>query len=137
MVVLVDTNVIVDVLMKREPFTKDAQDILTKCATGEVKGCLAAHSLPNLFYIMRKEYSQKERREFIRSLCEIFMVSDLNVKKIMSAAENEEFSDFEDCLQEECAVAEYADYIITRNPGDFVTSRVKVITPAEFLSLTE
>ena len=49
--------------------------------------------------------------------------------------DNVRFIDFEDCLQEECAVEEIADYIVTRNPDDFVESRVKVIQPDEFLNL--
>lgn len=47
------------------------------------------------------------------------MILDLNAEKIISAVENEEFSDFEDCLQEECAVEAMADYIVTRNPDDY------------------
>ncbi len=109
--------------------------ILTKCAEREITGCLAAHSIPNLFYILRKAYSQQERRRFIRNLCDIFRVSDLNAEKIMRAAENEEFTDFEDCLQEECAAAEMADYIVTRNPDDYKKSRIKVLEPDEFLKL--
>ena len=53
----------------------------------------------------------------------------------MSAIDNEQFLDFEDRLQEECAVAETVDYIVTRNPGDFKRSRVKVIGPEEFMKL--
>ena len=53
----------------------------------------------------------------------------------MAAAENEDFSDFEDCLQEECAVEVMADYIVTRNPGDYKTSRIKVIEPGGFVKL--
>ncbi|MCI8891045.1 MAG: PIN domain-containing protein [Eubacterium sp.] len=135
MVVLVDTNIILDVLLKREPYAGAAQMILTKCAEREITGCLAAHSIPNLFYILRKAYSQQERRRFIRNLCDIFRVSDLNAEKIMRAAENEEFTDFEDCLQEECAAAEMADYIVTRNPDDYKKSRIKVLEPDEFLKL--
>ena len=135
MIILVDTNVVLDVLMKREPYTEAAQHILTKCANREIVGYLAAHSIPNLFYILRKAYSQKERRKFIKNLCDIFRISDLNAEKIMAAAENEDFSDFEDCLQEECAVEVMADYIVTRNPGDYKTSRIKVIEPGEFVEL--
>ncbi len=135
MVILVDTNVLVDVLMKREPYRKNAEEILTKCASREVIGYLAAHSLPNLFYILRKAYSQEERRTFIKDLCSIFCISDLTAKKILAAAENEKFLDFEDCLQEECAVEAMADYIVTRNPDDFANSRVKVVQTEEFLEL--
>ena len=67
------------------------------------------------------------------NLCEIFQISDLNEKKIVAALENNVFSDFEDGLQEECAVESMADYIVTRNPADFKHSRVKVILPDELL----
>ena len=123
MVVLVDTNIIIDALANREPYADNAKKILEKCAAREVTGILAAHSIPNMFYIFRKNFSQDERRFLLKNLCNIFKISDLNAK----------FVDFEDCLQEECAVESMADYIVTRNPADFANSRVKVILPEEFL----
>lgn len=133
MVVLVDTNIIIDALANREPYADNAKKILEKCAAREVTGILAAHSIPNMFYILRKNFSQDERRFLLKNLCNIFKISDLNAKKILAALENEKFVDFEDCLQEECAVESMADYIVTRNPADFANSRVKVILPDDFL----
>ena len=133
MVVLVDTNIIIDALANREPYADNAKKILEKCAAREVTGILAAHSIPNMFYIFRKDFSQDERRFLLKNLCNIFKISDLNAKKILAALENEKFVDFEDCLQEECAIESMADYIVTRNPADFANSRVKVILPEEFL----
>ena len=135
MTILVDTNIVLDVLMKREPYAELAQIIMTKCADREIIGYLAAHSIPNLFYILRKTYTIKERRMLIKNLCNVFRISDLNEKKILSAVENEEFSDFEDCLQEECAVEAMVDYIVTRNPDDYAKSRIKVVEPREFVAL--
>ena len=133
MVVLVDTNIIIDALANREPYADNAKKFLEKCAAREVTGILAAHSIPNMFYIFKKNFSQDERRFLLKNLCNIFKISDLNAKKILAALENEKFVDFEDCLQEECAVESMADYIVTRNPADFANSRVKVILPEEFL----
>ena len=116
-----------------EPCADNAKKILEKCAAREVTGILAAHSIPNMFYIFRKNFSQDERRFLLKKLCNIFKISDLNAKKILAALENEKFVDFEDCLQEECAVESMADYIVTRNPADFANSRVKVILPEKFL----
>lgn len=135
MTILVDTNVILDILLKREPYVNEARIIMTKCADREITGYLAAHTIPNIFYILRKAYSLEERRRFIKNLCEIFRISDLNAEKILSAVENEGFPDFEDSLQEECAVEAMADYIVTRNPGDYGKSRVKVIEPDEFVRM--
>lgn len=78
---------------------------------------------------------QKERRALLKDLCSIFRISDLNTKKIMAALDNDKFIDFEDCLQEQCAVEEVASYIVTRNPDDFIESGVKVIQPDELVSL--
>ena len=133
MVILIDTNIIIDALADREPYATDTKQIMEKCATREITGVLAAHSIPNLFYILRKEFSQEERRYLLKNLCKIFQVSELNEKRIIAALENEMFSDFEDGLQEECAVASMADYLVTRNPSDFKHSRIKVILPNEFL----
>ncbi len=137
MIILVDTNIILDLFLERKPHADAAQVIITKCAEREVIGYLAAHSIPNLFYILRKYYTQKERRELIKNLCNIFRISVLNVEKIISALDNEEFADFEDCLQEECAVEAIADYIVTRNLNDYKKSRVKVIEPDEFVKLLQ
>ena len=126
-------NIIIDALANREPYADDAKRIMEKCAAREITGILAAHSIPNLFYILRKNFSQEERRFLLKNLCEIFQISDLNEKKIVAALENNVFSDFEDGLQEECAVESMADYIVTRNPADFKHSRVKVILPDELL----
>ena len=92
MVILVDTNIIIDALANREPYADDAKRIMEKCAAREITGILAAHSIPNLFYILRKNFSQEERRFLLKNLCEIFQISDLK--------ENNAFSDFEDGLQE-------------------------------------
>ncbi len=60
MKILVDTNIILDVLLKREPHIKAARIIMTKCAEREITGYMAAHSIPNIFYVLRKDYSQEE-----------------------------------------------------------------------------
>lgn len=133
MVILVDTNIIIDFLKNREPYAENAKKIIFMCAQKKMSGYLAAHTIPNLFYILRKEFSQEERRTFIVSLCDIFMISGITKEKIVSAAQNSEFVDFEDCLQEECAFESMADYIVTRDVSDYRTSRIKAITPEELL----
>ncbi len=72
-------------------YADDAKRIMEKCAAREITGILAAHSIPNLFYILRKNFSQEERRFLLKNLCEIFQISDLNEKKIVAALENNAF----------------------------------------------
>lgn len=133
MVVLVDTNIIIDALADRQPYASEARMILEKCATDQITGILAAHSVSNLFYILRRNFDIHERRLLLKNLCQIFHVSDIDKKKIISALANEQFSDFEDCLQEECAVSDMADFIVTRNKVDFQKSRVPAVLPEELL----
>ena len=64
--VLIDTNILVDLLLGREPYYDIAYDILTMCADKKIYGYLAAHSVPDLFYILRKFLTKEERREVIK-----------------------------------------------------------------------
>jgi len=66
-------------------------------------------------------------------ICNMFIVVGIDVIKLVSALENEDFTDFEDCLQYECAKEFNADYIITRNPSDFNKSSVPTIKPSNFI----
>ena len=133
--ILIDTNVLLDYLLEREPFFEDARGVILSCTDGKVKGCIAAHSIPNMFFILRKDYNIKERRELLTALCKIFDVEGIDRSKLISGLQNENFSDFEDCLQMECAITYGADYIVTRNVADYTTSEVKAITPKEYLIL--
>ncbi len=133
--ILVDTNVLLDYLLTREPFYGDAEKIIHGCVDGKAKGCIAAHSISNMFFILRKDYSAEERREVLSSLCSIFDVEGIDKAKLLSGLQNEEFSDFEDCLQMECAKAYKADYIVTRNISDYKTSEIKAVLPKDYLEL--
>ena len=131
--ILIDTNVLADVLLGRDPYYDIAYSILTLCADKKVYGYMAAHSIPNLFYILRKFMTEEERRQALKDICQIVKVEGIDSFKIISALDNVDFADFEDCLQEECAVAVSADYIVTRNVKDFVASRIPVSLPDQFL----
>ena len=131
--VLVDTNIFIDVLQDRIPFTDNSQAVIGLVSQKKIKGAVAAHSITNLWYILRKTHSDEDRRKYILSLCEIFDVVSIDKNRIVYALEKSNFRDFEDCLQDECASDINADYIITRNTKDFKGSMVKAITPEEFL----
>lgn len=72
--------------------------------------------------------------EILSSLCKIFDVEGIDKAKILSGLANEDFSDFEDCLQMECAKNYGAEYIVTRNVSDYKNSEIKAILPCEYLS---
>ena len=105
------------------------------CTEGNTKVVLQAHSISNMFFILRKDYTVKERREILLNICTIFDVEGIDKAKLLSGLANEEFSDFEDCLQMECAKSYGADYIVTRNVSDYSVSDIKAILPSEYLEL--
>ncbi|GMO59947.1 MAG: PIN domain nuclease [Treponemataceae bacterium] len=134
MTALIDTNVIIDYLTQRDPFAQAAEKILQKCFIGEITGYVAAHSITNIFYILRKQYSAAGRKAMLCELCAYIEVAGIGRHKILSALTNEYFDDIEDCLQAECAAFVGADYIVTRNVADFSTSLIPAITPEAFLA---
>ena len=133
--ILIDTNIILDYLVKREPFFEYADRIFSLCAESCLHGTIAAHSVTNCFYILKSTYSPKERRELLLHICNIVDVSGIDRNTILSALNNYDFTDFEDCVQSECASSFGADYIVTRNIKDFSQSSVPAILPEDFLGL--
>lgn len=136
MIILIDTNVILDYLIEREGFFNDARKIMKVCADGEVQGYVAFHSLPNLWFILRKKPNDI-RREMLKQICTLLSVVSAGHNEVVHAIETTEFKDFEDCLQDKCAVTVKADYIVTRNVTDYKFADTKVITPSEFCKLIE
>lgn len=133
--ILIDTNILIDYLLTREPFYEDAKAVVSSCVDGKTKGCIASHSISNMFFILRKDYNSKERREILLSLCSIFDIEGIDKVKLMAGLQNEEFSDFEDCLQMGCAKSFGAEYIVTRNINDYKISKIKAILPKDYLEM--
>lgn len=134
MVLLIDTNIVLDYLLKRGKDYDASRRIIVLCAESRVKGFLAFHSVSTLWYVMRK-LDDKLRRTYMKQICKFFEVVGASHASVECALDNESFKDFEDCLQDKCAQAVHANYIITRNVADFVHSSVKAVTPEEFLTL--
>ena len=135
LVLLIDTNVILDYMTNREPFAEDSRQILHYCAEQRARGYIAAHSITNIFYILRKHFSSTERRKMLNELCELIEICGLQKIQITNALANEEFDDLEDCIQMECAKSVQADYIVTRNVRDFANSTILAVTPGDFLRI--
>lgn len=131
--VLIDTNIILDILEKREPFYGSSNDVLLCCASKEINGYIALHSVSNIFYILRKQYPAEARRRLLLGILAFLQVANAKHENVRHALERNDFPDFEDCLQDECALENNVDYIITRNTNDFKNSNVPALTPMEFL----
>lgn len=133
--VLIDTDVLIDFLTDREPFTQNATELIKKSHTSAINAFLAPHSITNIFYILRKYYSLSDRKQRLADLCLSVSVASVNADLVMNALANNDFDDIEDSLQAECAIAIGADYIVTRNIKDYAKSRVPAVSPNELLAL--
>jgi predicted nucleic acid-binding protein len=111
--------------------------ILTLASNERFDGYIAAHSFTNTFYILRHAFSAKQRRKLLLGLCMLFGVVEVNEEKILAAIHEEDFADFEDCLQAECAKSIGAKYVVTRNVKDYASTEVAAITPEAFLQFFE
>lgn len=137
MKILVDTNVLIDFFARREPFLADSVKIFELCQQEIVEGCIAAFSVVNMAYILRKNFSLDELKKIFLRLCKLFQVEPIDIEKILRAIDDNTFKDFEDCLQMQCAITFNADFIVTRNVDDFKSSCIPAITPADFCKIFE
>ncbi len=133
MKLLIDGNIILDVLQKREPHYEGSAKVWKMCETDLAEGCVSALTFANLVYVMRKELDAEKINEVLKKMSLIFTFEDLNASDISTAAQMQ-WDDFEDAIQAATAKRIHADHIITRNVKDFKKSQIMAFTPAEFLA---
>ena len=132
--VLIDTNVIMDVLGKREPFFQDAAAVLMLAAKGNLFASITANTVTDIYYLTKKHLQNNEAvKNALLNLISILEVVDVTKVDCIKAFDLP-INDFEDALLAHCAKRVKADYIITRNVKDFTNSPVNTITPKDFLS---
>jgi predicted nucleic acid-binding protein len=106
------------------------------CHSGQIYGYLAFHSVSIIWYILRKYIPDvSERRLWMRKILQIVRVAGASHESVLRALDMENFKDFEDCLQNQCAETVDAQYIITNNTKDFKESTISAITAASFCQL--
>ena len=134
MKILIDTNIILDLIQSREPFSDNASNIINSCVKKENEGYISAHSLSDIFFILRKDKTVEERKALILNLCSFFIVIPEDKNFYTTVCQNNDWNDLEDGLQMKCADFENLDYIVTRDAGKgFNNSPVKVISAENFL----
>ena len=130
---LIDANVVLDVLQKREPYWKDSSVIWKLCETEQAEGYISTLTFANLMYVMRRELDPAQIRDVLDKLRLIFRFADFTAADLEKAAEMG-WDDFEDAIQAATAERIMADSIITRNVRDFRNSRVIAFTPSEYIA---
>jgi predicted nucleic acid-binding protein len=130
--ILIDINILLDVLQKREPFYETSAHLLASVETGRVKGLVAAHTITTLFYLIKKDRSSAEARAIITNLLQFIQIAPIDQSTIMQAL-NLDTHDYEDAVQMISAVQCKVDCLITRNIKDYQPALLPVLQPVDFL----
>ena len=131
---LVDLNIILDVMQKRQPFYDNSAQIIDLVVRNIVDGYLAAHSVTTLYYILQRVQKQATVQTAVAQLLQSFHIAPVN-ETVINQALQLGWQDFEDAVQMVAAQQVGANYLISRNPKDFETPLVKVMELSQYLSI--
>lgn len=129
---VIDTNVILDVALKREPFFKHSARIFECIDEQSLEGYITASSITDIYYLASKQRDKFVARTFLLNLIRILEVIGVDKDIVIQALESE-MPDFEDAIQAFSAKSNSIDLIITRNKADFANSGIKALEPQEFI----
>ena len=135
--VFLDTNVIIDFLADRKPFSTTAAQIFNAAVSGRIKLYISGVSYNNIYYILRKSLSHSVTVKLLNELCEMTEIADVT-KIIIRNSLKSDFKDFEDAIQYHCALSlSKLDLIVTRDTKDFKKSILPVMNPQEAVVFLE
>ena len=134
MKVLLDTNIVLDLLMDRLPFSNDATELFSRVEDGTIIGYLCGNTITTVYYLASKVLGGATALEEIRKLLTLFEVAPVN-RHVLESALVTGFSDFEDAVIHEAACHVGADALVTRNQKDFKKSRISVYAPEEIVKI--
>lgn len=130
MMILFDTNVVLDVLLERAPYVEVAKELFDHIERGELRGLLTSTTVTTVYYVGRKEQGDARVRAGIQRLLDLFGIAPVN-RAAVQAALDSAFRDFEDAVLHEAAREAQVEGIVTRNIDDFAAAMIPVYTPAE------
>jgi predicted nucleic acid-binding protein len=128
-----DTNVLIDLIDKREPFYNDIAVIASMAENKDFKLAASSLSFVNTVYVVSRNVDEKlvlEALKKLRIICEVSNIDEIVIDKSLIS----NFNDFEDAVQYFSALHHKSDIILTRNKKDFKNSEVPTMTPSEFLA---
>ena len=131
--VFVDTNIVIDLLSKREPFYDESADLFSLADKKVIELHISSLTIANTSYTLLQQINSKKAKEILRKLRLIVNVLALDNKIIGLTLNDDSFSDFEDGLQYYTAIENDQDLIITRNLKDFKASKLPVMTAKQFV----
>jgi predicted nucleic acid-binding protein len=133
---LLDTNVVLDAIVNREPFYHDVQNVIDLILDNKLEGYITANSVTDIYYIAKKHLNHNDLRNTMRSLFAIFIIVDVFGTDCHNALDFP-LDDFEDALLVVCSNRASMDYIITRDKEFLHNAKpsIPVISPSGFLRL--
>ena len=132
MKLFLDANVVLDLILKRQPFYETIAEIITIAENKNYKLCVSSVTFVNINYVACKFTDKKnvlESLKILRIVIDVLSISETEIDKALYS----KFNDFEDAVQHYCALKYNCNYIITRDLKDFKNSEIPVMTPTEFL----
>ncbi len=135
MKLLIDTNVVLDVLLRREPFSKTAAEVLNLTQRDEVREYVSASAITDIYYIANKQMKDRDAvRDLLKRLLMVVSVAAVSKREIQNAL-NLAWGDFEDSVQYSVALLNEMDGIVTRNPSDYQEANMRIWLPEQALEL--
>ena len=135
MKLLIDTNVVLDVLLRREPFFRTAAEVLNLTQRDEVWEYVSASAITDIYYIANKQMKDCDAvRDLLKRLLMVVSVVAVSEREIQNAL-NLAWGDFEDSVQYSVALLNEMDGIVTRNPSDYQEANIRIWLPEQALEL--
>lgn len=135
MKLLIDTNVVLDVLLRREPFSKTAAEVLNLTQRDDVREYVSASAITDIYYIANKQMKDRDAvRDLLKRLLMVVSVAAVSEREIQNAL-NLAWGDFEDSVQYSVALLNEMDGIVTRNPSDYQETNMRIWLPEQALEL--
>jgi predicted nucleic acid-binding protein len=134
--ILVDTNIVLDLLAKREEFWQEAQELFTLSDQKKVKLFVSSLTFANTYYLLSQNLKIENARKILRKfkvLVEVLPMDD----KIIDLSLDSDFKDFEDAIQYHTAIENNLDLVITRNLKDFKLSKIPVLTAKNYIEIKQ
>lgn len=133
MKILVDTNIVLDVMLKREPFYKSSLEILGLTKRDDVEEYVSASAITDIYYLAYRQLRDKEVvKKLMKKLLTVVSVASVSEQEIENAL-SLEWNDFEDSVQYSVAFVQEMEGIVTRNPNDYKEAEIKIWKPEELL----
>ncbi len=130
MKIIFDTNIILDVLLNREPFVELSAHLMNSVENNNIEGYLCATTIATLDYLISKEKNRTKTKTEVRKLLSLFKISEVNLK-VLEMSINSEFKDFENAVQYYSGECCLVNGLVTRNIKDYKQATLPIYTPDE------